>query len=651
MATVDYAALGRDIVSRAGGKTNIATVGHCATRLRLTLKDGSLASKAVIEKLPGVITVVEAGGQFQVVVGNNVEQVYDSVRSVVGTDVETAPQTDKGSPLQRFIALVSALFTPIMWPLAGTALLKAFLTLFTQVGWLTEGTGTHTILSASADALFYFLPMLLAVTAAKHFRANQFTSLALAGALIYPNIVALAGQGDPVTFFGLPVTVMNYAGSVIPVLVTVWLQSHFERGLNRILPHWLRNFTTPLLTVLILVPFVLLTVGPLTMSIAVAISSGVMWLFSTVPWLGGAALGGTWQALVVFGLHWGIIPLMLNDISTLGSTVLFGPVLPAGLAQAGATTAVLLRSRSAKRRTVAGSAIVSAYTAGITEPAIYGVNLPLKRPFYFGLLGGAVGGAIAAMGGSAATTMIFPSLLALPAFLQVGNFTQLLVGTGVAIIIAFLGTWFFVDRETPDEVDAEDEPVSPGHEAAPVVQHSMTRDAATHDAATHDSVARSATIQGTMTAMPVTLGAPMAGRTTPLSEVPDPVFSGGKMGPGVGIEPTSGDVHAPADGQVIVVPRTGHAVGLRTSDGVEILIHVGIDTVQMNGDGFHVHVAKGAQVHKGDLLISADLHRIRAAGHPATTVMLVTNAARYSAVDAVADRTVEAGADMIEVKP
>ncbi|MGA7206279.1 MAG: PTS transporter subunit EIIC, partial [Specibacter sp.] len=412
MASVNYRSLAADILEGVGGEQNIAGATHCATRLRLKLRDDAKADTAAVEKLPGVITVMKAGGQYQVVIGNDVPVVFAELGKIsrFGNDDATAQAPETGNVFNRFIQMVSSIFQPILWPMAAAGLFKAFLSMAATFGWMSATDSTYVILSAAADALFYFLPLFLAVTAAKRFKANQFTAMAIAGALVYPSIVAMNAAGTSVDFAGIPFSVMNYTSSVIPVIVAVWLQGYLERFLLKVLPSAIRNFMTPLLAMAVMVPLTLLTVGPATIFLANGLSSAITATFSFAPWLAGALMGGFWQVFVVFGLHWGLVPVMINDIATTGYSVMMAPLLPAVLAQSAAMLAIALRSHSAKRREVAAPAAFSGFLAGVTEPGIYGVNLPLKKPFYFGIVGGAVGGAIAAMGGSAASAFVFPSL-------------------------------------------------------------------------------------------------------------------------------------------------------------------------------------------------------------------------------------------------
>jgi PTS system beta-glucosides-specific IIC component len=596
MPSVDYRSLAGDVLDSVGGEANVVSLTHCATRLRFTLKDGAKADKAGAERLPGVIAVMEAGGQFQVVIGNNVPIVFAEIGQISQLTGEGAEGggAEKGSLLNRFIAMISSIFLPALWPLAGAGLLKAFLAAATQFHWLDATSTTYTILNAAGDGLFTFLPIFLAVNAAKRFKTNQFTSMAIAAALCYPAITALAASPDPVTFFGLPVVMVTYTSSVIPIIVAVWLQSYLEHWLDTVLPAWLRNFTTPLLVLLIMVPLTLLTVGPVTSYAATAISNGIAWLFTTAPWLAGALMGGFWQVFVIFGLHWGFVPFMVNDYSTIGYSLLAGPLPAAVLAQAAATLAVLLKTKNTNLKALAGPSALSGFVAGITEPAIYGVTLRLKKPFYYGLVGGAIGGGIAAAGGSASSAFVFPSLLGLSAYTQVGSFPLQLIGTGAAIVIAFALTMVLGFNDIPnDEPKAELIPPTPG--AAEV-------------------------------------GAPMTGQIVALGQVKDKVFASEALGKGIGIIPEHGQVYAPFAGTLVTAFPTGHAFGIKSRDGVEALIHIGIDTVHLDGKGFTTAVTQGQQVEAGDLLATVDLDSVIAAGYHPTTILVITNTAQFAAV-------------------
>lgn len=640
MGSVNYQQLAAEIVDKVGGEDNIATATHCVTRLRLKLRDESKADKAAVEQLPGVIAVMPAGGQFQVVIGNDVPQVYQELGKITrfGGEADSdahGEEGPKGNLLNQFIALISSIFLPVLWPLSGAGLFKAFLAMAAQFHWLAETSQTYIVLNAAADAVFYFLPMFLAVTAAKRFRTNQFTSMAIAGALVYPTIVALNTAGAPVHFFGIPVTMMSYTSSVIPIIIGVWLQGYLERFLNRTLPGAIRNFMTPLLAILIMVPLILMTVGPITTYAARGISSGVNALFAVAPWLAGAIMGGLWQVFVLFGLHWGFVPIMVNDLTTQGYTLLGGPLVSAVLAQAAAALAVFVRTRSAKRREIAGPGALSGFLAGVTEPVIYGVNLPLKLPFYFGIAGGAVGGAIAAAGGSANNAFVFPSLLGLSAYMAHGSFAMQLLGTAVAIAIGFTLTFLFGPREEPDSANAA------GAAAIP-------------DDGSLDTVPGPGGVaggSGMATAVrTLDVSASVAGTFVPLEDVNDKVFATGVLGRGLGILPTDGTVRAPVSGTLMTATSTGHAFGVKTEEGVEVLVHVGVDTVQLEGRHFSTKVTQGEHVERGDVLAVVDLDAVRAAGYDTTTIMVITNTAALTSVTLIAQGQVAVGEPVLALE-
>lgn len=592
----DHAKTAAAVITGVGGEGNITSLVHCATRLRFVLKDESKADAAALRATPGVITTAQAGGQYQVVIGNDVPDVYAAIQSqtTLGSDDGAGDSGARGNLFNRFIKMISAIFTPILWALAGTGLLKAFVAAAVTFGWLDATSTTYVILNALSDALINFLPLALAITAARYFKASEFTSFAIAGALVYPTITALNGAPD-ITFFGIPVTMVSYVSSVIPVIIIVWLQSYAERFLLKVLPGAVRRFLTPMIVVLVAVPLVFLAIGPLSSLIGGGLAAGIGWVFQTVPWLGGAIMGGLWQVFVIFGLHWGLVPLFQLEYQTTGQILLIGPVFAAVLAQAAAVAGVLVRTRNKNLRSLAAPATLSGFLAGITEPAIYGINLPLKRPFAFGIVGGALGGALIAMGGVFSKAFVVPSGLALPALLGNGNMVMLAIGLAVAIVVPFVLVVVFGFK---DPVDA----------------------AAPSPAVATDTVVRT----------------PVDGTVVPLSEVPDAAFADASLGKGVAIRPTSGAVYAPFDGTVVAAFPTGHAIGLRGVDGVELLIHVGLDTVKLGGQHFTLKVQSGAEVKAGDLLLEFDGAAIEKAGYDLITPVIVTNGDLYPDVADVA---------------
>lgn len=631
MTKVDYAAMAPDLLELIGGEENVSALSHCATRMRFVLKDVSKADTNAIKSMRGVVTVVQAGGQYQVVIGNDVPLLFVQMQALLpGLGADKGDDDDAGTaprrnPLDAFIALVSAIFSPVLWTLAGTGLFKAFLAMFATFGWIDEASDTYTVLYAASDAFMNFLPLVLAVTAARHFKANQFTAMAIGGALVYPSIVAMNNGGSH-TFLGIPLVIMSYTSSVLPIIVAVWVQSHVERVCDRVFPSALRNFMTPWATVLVMVPLTLLTIGPLTTTVANGIATGVQWLFIHVPLLGGIVIGGFWQVFVMFGLHWGLVPIMTQEITTNGYSLIYGPIEAAVLAQAAAGLAVMLRSRRAEVRELAGPASLSGFLAGVTEPIIYGINLPRKLPFYFGILGGAVGGAIGALaGGRVSQPGVFPSLIGIPAYLETPHLLLWAIGVIVGVAVAFILTFMFGGK---DDADA-----APGEQSGGPAGSAATTGPSAAPAAEPTNA----------------LVAPVGGSAVPLERVKDPVFSSGALGDGVGIVPASGLLAAPAAGTVVTAMETGHAFGIKTDDGIEILIHVGIDTVNLKGAGFTPRVAVGDRVSAGDPLVVVDLGAVRAAGYDTTTIVVVTSTAGLGAVVPVVDGDVRAGETIIEI--
>ncbi|MBY4039169.1 PTS glucose transporter subunit IIA [Rhodococcus fascians] len=619
MAIVDHRSLASDILEGVGGQGNVDSVVHCATRLRFKLRDSARANTDAVKALPGVLAVMKAGGQYQVVIGDDVPTVHAEIMKLTGSgsitdrtvDAIDGPAWSPRRLLNGFIEVVSSIFQPIVWPLAGAGLFKALLSLVLQFGWLDATSQTYVILAAAADSIFYFLPIFLGYTAANRFGANKFTSMVIAGALVYPSIVELNASGESVQFFSIPVTMFNYTSSVIPIIVAVLIQSWLEKFCMRVVPKMMRNFVTPMVSIIVMLPIILLTVGPITSFLANALSAGIGNIFEFAPWLAGAVMGGLWQVFVLFGLHWGFVPTMLNDIAVNGSSPLLGTLLSAVLAQAAATAAVFFRTRSAVRRGVAGPAAVSGFIAGVTEPAIYGVNLPLKKPFFFGIIGGAVGGAIAASGGSAATSFVFPSLLALSALTTVGSFVLQIVGIVLAVSISFALTFVFVDRESADEpVESAD---------------------------------------ATVTVGTVEVLAPVDGIIVALADVPDRVFSSGVLGQGFGVTPKDGVVRAPISGTIVTVMKTGHAYGIRSAEGVEVLVHIGIDTVRMNGEGFTPSVARGDVVTVGDVIAEFDVAAVKEAGFDPMTLVVVTNSKQLASIEPISSGAVSHGTPAIAI--
>lgn len=649
MATkVDFQSLATDVLKLVGGENNISSVVHCATRLRFVLKDRSKADEAAIKRLPGVITVVESGGQFQVVIGNNVPLVYAGLPASLTADAQGKnEQSGSGNFLGKAVDIVSSIFAPVLGAMAGVGILKGLLAVAVVANWIENTSTTYQILYAAGDAFFMFLPIILAITAARKFGASVFTAVTLAGALLYTQLQAvsvlvdgevqkmtlLAFQqaGNDVTFLGIPVVLQSYTSTVIPIIIAVWVQSLLERPLNKFLHESIRNFITPMIVLVIMVPLTLLTLGPAGVWLGNALASVLQSAYDFSPIASGILIAMLWQIMVIFGVHWGIVPVFINNVSLNGFDPLKAACFPAVLSQAGAAFGLFLRLRDQQQKALSGSAALAGIF-GITEPAVYGVTLPRKRPFVIAVISAGVGGAII----GATSTMVYgtgaPGLLTLPIGIDPSGANNtigwLVAGTAVSFVLAAVLTYFF-------GMSAED----------------IAKDKA---AAKPEPAVASAEVAGAAVSQELDeleLNAPVAGTLIPLAEVADPVFSSGKMGDGIAIMPTSGKIYAPCDATVKVAMKSGHAFGLRTDTGVDILIHIGIDTVALKGEGFTPHVTRGQEVKAGDLLAEVDLELMAAKGIDSTTIMLLTNSAKFRMDFLVTPREVNPHTQVIQVRP
>lgn len=589
--------LAADIIRHVGGKDNVKSVFHCATRLRFKLKDEQKANPEALKNLDGVITVVQSGGQFQVVIGNNVPYVYKDVVEAGGFQTSSNDDTEKTGVFNRLIDVIAGIFTPILGPMAGSGLLKGLLAILVALGLLTQDMGTYIVLNAAADALFYFLPVILGHSAAKKFGGNPYIGMIIGGALVYPAIVAIQGAGESLSFLTVPVVLMSYASSVIPIILAAYVSSKVETFFNKHTHEAVRNFTTPMMALLIVVPLTFLAIGPVATYASQGLAGGYSFLYELSPVVAIAFIGAFWQVLVMFGLHWGLVPIIINNLAVVGMDTIVVGVLMATFGQVGATLAITLKARDPKTKGLGTSSTIAG-VFGITEPAIYGLTLPRKKPFVFGMVGGAAGGVVGGMLGTAAYAMgglgVFSIPVMIPATGLDMTFYGALIGMAVATLVSF-GLTFAFHKEVASEE------TSPRVESAPVLTDHV----------------------GTPVSSPV------KGEVVALETVRDEVFSSGAMGKGIAIMPTEGVVYAPFDGEVVTVYQSKHAIGLRSHSGVEVLIHVGLDTVQLGGQHFESFVTDGQQVTEGDVLVKFDLEAIAQAGYDTITPVIVTNTGNY----------------------
>lgn len=625
-----YENLAKDIIDKVGGVENINSLTHCITRLRFKLKDEGKANTAYLKNNDEIVTVMQSGGQYQIVIGNHVADVFDAINQVSNLDnINTSQQHEKstGNMFNRFIDLISGIFQPILGVLAAAGMIKGFAALFLALGWVSEESGTYQILFAIGDALFYFFPVFLGFTAAKKFGSNHFIGMAIGAALVYPTLVnamAMGAKGastlfintpfevqSSLSFLGLPIISMTYTSSVIPIIIAIYFASIVERKLKLIIPDMIKTFFVPFFTLLIIVPLTFLIIGPISSWIANWIGTGAINIYGLSPILAGLLLGAFWQIFVIFGLHWGLVAIMINNIATSGYDIINPLIFAASFAQTGIVLGIFLKTKNTKLKSLSLPAAISG-SFGVTEPAIYGITLPRKKMFIysciisgiFGALIGLVGTKMYFMGGLGVfgyTTFIGKNGLDSTFWLTI-IFT--LSATLVGLIVGYLAH--------SDKKEA--------------IEQSTTSE--THK--TDNNSINDTTIQNN-DSRPNTLPtddfilSPTSGELISLDNINDPVFSSRAMGEGIAIKPYSTSIVAPFDAIVESLFPTGHAIGLKSNNGTEVLIHIGIDTVKLDGKGFEPLVKQGETVESGQPLIIFDSNLIREALFDDTVMIVVTN--------------------------
>lgn len=592
---IDYYKTAMELLKELGGNDNITNVTHCATRLRFILKDESIVNKDKVAKIPGVITTVQAGGQFQVVIGNHVKDAYEHMIKMVTIDEEAAKGTGnkKVGIVSRIIDVISAIFAPFLYTLAACGILQGILGVLVALNAIDTAGGTYQILNFISWTAFTFLPVLIAVTASKKFGVNTFIALVIACALVCPDYIAMVNAAKPVYFLGMKVQLLSYTSSVIPIILSIWIASYVQKFFDKYLPIVIRNLFTPMFTIAIMVPLTLLAFGPIGNTIGGAIGGIYNTLYNLSPIVAGLVVGGLWEVLVIFGVHWGITPVTVGNYANLGYDTFTGLQASAVFSQAGATFGVFLKTKNKDMKGVSASAAITGLF-GITEPAIYGVNLRLKKPMICGCIAGAVGGAIGGAFHAVSWSYNMPGIATLPAYFKAGHLTPF-IGLVNSIVVAFvLGAVLTYIVGFEDEADDETKEIETSNETTE-----------TNGEATSEFVA------------------PVTGNVIPVNQVKDEAFASEAMGKGVGIEPENGKVYAPFDGNVDAVFPTGHLVGLSDGNGAEVLIHIGVDTVKLEGKGFTTYVSQGDKVKKGDLLVEFDVELLKKEGYD-TTVMFIT---------------------------
>ena len=605
---MDHKKMGDDIVRLVGGEANINGLVHCATRLRFDLKDSKKAERETLEKHDGIITVVESGGQFQVVIGSNVAHVYAEImknRDFGGDSSSSAESTgEKTSLLSKVFEIISGSFSPLIPAMAGSGMLKALLTVLTMLGWMSDTSDTYLILSAAGNAVFYFLPIFLGITLGMKLKANPYVAGVIGAALMEPSFTGLMDKGSDVSFLGIPVVMMNYSASVFPIFISISIYAVLDKLLKKIILKDLQLFLVPMIALMIMVPLSAMAFGPFGTTVGDWISSGVTWLIGVSGILSGVVLGGFMTFMVVFGLHWGFTPITIQNIGV-GGDPIEAMAAAAVFAQIGVAFGIFLKAKKNKTlRTLAGSTSLTGLLAGVTEPIVYGLILRYKRVIPIVVIAGAIGGAINGHFGVKMTAYVFHNIFAIPVYTPTVVYV-IAIACSFAVA-AVLTVMFGYESKTKDTVSETNESVS--HTSAestpaelPVVPETKTTEIKKEQ-----------------------IYSPLTGKVVALSTINDPAFSTGAMGKGLAIVPEIGEVVAPVDGVVTSLFPTGHAIGLTTNAGTEILIHIGINTVALKGKHFTPVVQEGDIVRQGDLLIQFDIDKIKEAGYETVTPVIVT---------------------------
>ncbi len=623
---MDYKKTAAEILNLVGGEKNVASVTNCMTRLRFNLNDAKKADVEAIKKIKGVQGVVTKNGQFQVVIGTDVGNVCDEIRKLGRFEENAAADsTEKSGIIAAFFGTLTAIFQPIIPALAGSGMIKALLALLVALKLVDPGSQTYQIFNAFGDALFSFMPFILAFSAAKRFKCNPYVSAVLAGVLLHSSFTGL-NTGDPVHLFGvIPVTMISYGGSVVPILLIVWVQSYIEKFANKISPKPVKIFLAPMITIIVTGIIGITIAGPLGNLVGQVIAVGFNWLNDYAGWVIPVLMGTFCPFFVMTGMHYCFAPIQTIQYATLGYGTILGPgMLASNIAQGTAALVVGIKSKNKDLKQLGFSSGVTGLM-GITEPALYGVNLRLKKPLYASMIGGCAAGLYAGITGIHTFSSTTAGIFALPVYIGGEGFGNV-INAAVTIVISMVVT--AIATMVIGFEDPADEPADETEQGIPSADEAMKESS------------KAGSIK-------ITVDSPLKGSIIPLSEVKDEVFSGEIVGKGAAVVPEKGEIHAPSEGEILSVFDTGHALGMRTRDGVELLIHIGLNTVELKGKYFQTHIKQGDFVKKGDLLISFDIEEIQKAGYDITTPVLVSNTADY--LDILAKKEGKAGEELITI--
>ncbi len=636
-----YKQLAQDIIKNVGGKENINGLTHCITRLRFKLKDESIANDDVLKNREDVVTVMKSGGQYQVVIGNHVEAVYKDVVEIIDLDnLNTSSETKKsGSILDKGIDIISGIFQPVLGIMAACGMLKGLNALFVALGLYSATSGGYMVINAAGDALFTFLPLFLGYTSAKKFGLKPMLGLALGAAMCYPAIQgsSISAGADAmytlfkgtmfaspvyIDFFGLPIISMDYTGTVVPIIFVVYFASKCEKLFKKFVPDLVKFFFVPMLTLLVTLPVALIVIGPIATFGSTLISEAVLSIRDFSPLLAGAIVGFSWQILVIFGLHWGFIPVYINNVMTLGYDNVMMPFFACTFATSAVVLAIFIKTKDKKLKEMAIPNFISGIF-GVTEPAIYGMLLPLKKPFIISCIASGIGGAFYGFFNLRKFITGGMGIFELPAMIEptggMGNLIVALSGMAISMVVAFVLTIILYKDKEEDVKEVENKVKEETKE-----------------------------VKSTKLEKEIVVS-PIRGEVLNLSNIEDAAFSSGVLGQGVAIIPSDGKVVAPVDGVVTTLFPSLHAIGILSDEGVEVLIHIGLNTVQLEGRGFEACIKQGDRITKGQTILKFDIDVIKEAGYSVVTPIVVTNSSQFLDVVQTESKNIELEDNLITV--
>ncbi|WP_414842062.1 PTS beta-glucoside transporter subunit IIBCA [Enterococcus saccharolyticus] len=610
---MSYVEMCKEIIENVGGEKNIQSVVHCATRLRFVLKDETKANDEAIKSITGVLSLVKKAGQYQLVIGNNVDTVYNELVAMLHID-NSSPQKDNRKWFDKIIGSITGSIAPVIPLLAGAGMGKVLLLVLNLTGILPSEAQTYIFLNMIFDTGFYFMPAYVGFSAAKIFGANQYLGAFIGLVTVHPTWADIVSTGDAVQFLGINVELVKYSSTLVPAILSVWIMSYIEKGVKKVIPEMIKVFAEPMLIMMITAPLTFMVIGPIGDYISQGVASASMFLFNHGGFIAIPILAAIYPWLVSIGIHKALSPISIALVAEQGFDPIIRVVaLSANMSQAAASLGVSLKTKNKKLKALAFSSSMTAFLGGITEPAMYGVNLKLKKPMYASMIGGAVAGFFAGLMKLKAFIYVTPGILSLPMWISEDeNYIWLAIITMIiATIVTFMATWILGF----DDSEFGDNPKNP--------------------------------TPSTKISEKMLLKSPVKGQTELLENVNDETFSSGVMGKGVAIIPTEGKIISPGNGYVSAIFSTGHAIGLKLDNDVELLIHIGIDTVSLQGKYFYNQVAKNQRIKTGDPLIEFDLEEIKQSGYDPTIMIIVTNSNDFIEVLQVEEDFVERGSDLL----